>query len=264
MARYCFFDRLPVEILYNLFTYFGAHEILFTFSNVSSHVDAVLLTYSDYQLDFKAILKSHFDLICKHIRPDQVISLTVSDETDTPGQSALFFSRFQIEEFTQLKSLTLLNIELESLSLILPYLNRLHRLRSFTFNITQHNSENLTLWDEDLHDFNRPWRLRSHISTELLPQLNRLNLSDHTNLKRIPLPHLIHLHLSSRCSLGELQAICHQASKIKSLNVLLIRNPPEMEFLLKLPQLTRLTIKIKSKYILLSQTKIFARLVCKR
>ena len=129
MTCYCFLDLLPVELLFHLFTYFWTHEILLSFLNVSDHVDAILTNYSTYQVNFKAILKSHFDLVCKYIRPDQIISLIISDETDTSGQSELFFSHFRIEQFTQLQCLTLIEPEIDTLSFIFPNLINLHRLR---------------------------------------------------------------------------------------------------------------------------------------
>jgi hypothetical protein len=65
---FAFFDLFPVELLHTLLTYFYAHEILFSFLNVSDHVDAILLSYATYRMDFQAIKKSHFYLVCRHIR----------------------------------------------------------------------------------------------------------------------------------------------------------------------------------------------------
>ena len=122
MRRLYFFDLLPVELLHTLFTFFFAHEILLTFSGVSDHLDAVLLAYSASQVDFQSIRRTHFDLICHRIRSEQVISLAISDDGNTPGLSELFFSRFRIEQFTQLRSLTLIEIEFESMKSIFPNL----------------------------------------------------------------------------------------------------------------------------------------------
>ncbi|CAF5026359.1 unnamed protein product, partial [Rotaria socialis] len=55
-----------------------------SFSGVSPFIDAALITYSDYRIDFTSILKSHFDFIYRHIQPDQVVCLKLSDEDDTP------------------------------------------------------------------------------------------------------------------------------------------------------------------------------------
>ncbi|CAF1516287.1 unnamed protein product, partial [Adineta steineri] len=84
MHHYCLFDRLPAELLHYLFTFFGKHEILLSFSDISDHVNAVLLADAAYQLDFRSIQKDYFDLIYNRIRPEQVISLILSDESDTP------------------------------------------------------------------------------------------------------------------------------------------------------------------------------------
>jgi hypothetical protein len=114
MSYICFFDLIPVELLDTIVTYFFAHEILHSFSDVSDHVNALLLIYSTYRLNFQSIQISDFNLICHRIRPEKVIYLKLSDDNNTPGLSEHFFSKFQIEQFAQLRSLTLSEIELTS------------------------------------------------------------------------------------------------------------------------------------------------------
>ncbi|CAF4123406.1 unnamed protein product, partial [Rotaria sordida] len=53
----------------------------------------------------------------------------------TPDQSQLFLSHFQIDEFINLQSLTLIEIEKKSLEIINEHLNKLNRLRSFLFKL---------------------------------------------------------------------------------------------------------------------------------
>ncbi|CAF1456233.1 unnamed protein product [Adineta steineri] len=61
------------------------------------------------RFDFKSILKSQFDLICKYIRPEQIVTLILSDDIDTPYQFELFLSIYNIErDFSHLRSLVLL------------------------------------------------------------------------------------------------------------------------------------------------------------
>jgi hypothetical protein len=98
-----FFDRLSVELLHIVFTYFWAHKILYCFSNISDHIDAVLLMYSLYRINFQSILKCHFDMICRQIKIHQIILLILSDDGDTPGQSEVFLSLFHIEQLTRLR-----------------------------------------------------------------------------------------------------------------------------------------------------------------
>jgi hypothetical protein len=133
MSDYCVCDRLPAELLHTLFNYFSASELLFTFHNVSDYVDVTLQSYPAYQLDFQSISKSHFRRICRHVQLEQVISLVLSDGDDTPGLSEVFFSRFRIEQFIRLRSLTLIAIEFNSLESIFANLSQLHELRSFSF-----------------------------------------------------------------------------------------------------------------------------------
>ncbi|CAF4325915.1 unnamed protein product, partial [Rotaria sordida] len=90
-------------------------------------------SYSNYRLNFKSILRSNFDLICQHILPNQVKALILTDDQHTLGQSQLFLSHFQIDEFINLQSLTLIEIEKKSLENINEHLYKLNRLRSFLF-----------------------------------------------------------------------------------------------------------------------------------
>jgi hypothetical protein len=59
----------------------------------------------------ESIRKSHFDLICRSIRPEQVISLILSDKIDTPNQSELFRSFFSIEQFIHLRALKFIKLD---------------------------------------------------------------------------------------------------------------------------------------------------------
>jgi hypothetical protein len=149
MPRVCFFDVIPVELLHILFTYFLAHEILLTFFDVSDHVNAFLLTYSAYRLEFKSTRNSHVDLVCRRIRPEQVIFLKLSDDSNIPGLSEHFFSRFRIEQFIQLRSLTLFEIEMDSLESIFFSLHELDQLRSLSFNGNTNEYDLVGVFDID-------------------------------------------------------------------------------------------------------------------
>ena len=194
MKDYSWLDLLPVELLHILFTYFLAHEILLTFSDVSDYINAVLLTYSAYRLDLRSIRKSDFDLVRRNILPEQVIALTLSDDNDTPDQSELFFSYFQIEEFTQLRSLTLIKIEFNSIKSIFSNLHRLHRLRFLSFNvdIIRHR---YPAWNDDYsNESNQLKAFLMNTYTRVLPQLSRVRLNGSTDLTSIPLLRLRHLN----------------------------------------------------------------------
>ncbi|CAF1661319.1 unnamed protein product [Rotaria magnacalcarata] len=218
MSR-CFLDAFPVEILYTIFSYFLAHEILLSFPSFSSFVDAALVTYSDYRVDFKSILRCHFDLVCRKIRPDQVVSLKLSDDDDTPCQIKLFLSQFQIEQFTRLRSLTLPDVQTSWLQHILSNLNKLERLNSLKLVTT-------------------PFSGGIYERSDCL-----INYTVENRLKFIPLSHLQHLEISN-CSVDDLENIFTRAPQLKSLNIQLKNANGNFESFPVLPQLTSLVLKI--------------------
>jgi hypothetical protein len=248
MPRYCVLDLLPVELLYDLFIYFMTHEIFLTFSDVSDYINAVILSYNGYCLDFKSIQKSHFDLVCRYIQPKQVILLKLSDDDDTPGQSELFFSRFPIEEFTNLRVLTLNKIEFESLEYILTNLYKLKRLRSFSFDIQATRYK----YSVDNNDYlNRSDKLSSLLlsnSDQLLPQLNRVYLNNINIFSPTTLQCIRHLKLV-KCSPFEAEAIFAYIPTLKSLDIRLDMNSLDWWLMLQCNQLIRLNINFDSECV---------------
>ena len=243
MRRSNFFDLLPVELLHTLFTYFLAHEILLSFYNVSDHMNAVLVAYSAYRVNFKFIRKTDFDLICRHICPNQIISLKLSDDQYTPGLSELFFSRFRIEQFTRLQSLTLIEIEFESMESIFYNLYQLNQLRSLSFNDTLIRKKYPTRTDQYLNLSNQINLLLFDTYTHVLPHLTHVYLNSGDVFKPIPLPHLYHLKLN-KCTPDELEIIFQNAPQLRSLHICLELKTPGIDISLTSSQLTRLNLEI--------------------
>jgi hypothetical protein len=111
----CCIDILPVELIRVIFCYLDGVDIVRCFVGISDYMDDILRSYENYSLSLRNISKSSFDLICNNIKPWQVVRLTLSDEISTPGLIRLFFKRFQLEEFTRLRSLYLYSVDLEKL-----------------------------------------------------------------------------------------------------------------------------------------------------
>lgn len=241
-------DLLPVELLHIIFNYFLAQDILFSFSNVSNYIDTILLAYSSYQINFKSITKANFDLICHCIRPDQVLSLILSDDIDTPGQSELFFSYFQIEQFIHLQSLTLFNIELDILESIISNLDKLSKLHSFSFYSKDMKRKYPTWINDYTYKIDEINYVISKTYKKILPQLRRLNRTYDFHLNEIFFPYLNCLILEES-TVEKLQIIIYQTPKLKSLNVGLIDDILNIETLDMPYELNRLTLKITSKYI---------------
>ncbi|CAF3000444.1 unnamed protein product [Rotaria sp. Silwood2] len=125
-----YLDHLPVELLYMIFQFMSNCDVIWTFFDVSPYLNAVLDNYNWHTLNFKSILKMRFDFICNHLNIQRVISLTLSDDLKTPGQVELFFNRFNLRDFINLRSLTLLSITNEVIYSILSDLPKLKYLTS--------------------------------------------------------------------------------------------------------------------------------------
>ncbi|CAF4553603.1 unnamed protein product [Rotaria sp. Silwood2] len=178
-----------------IFSYFLAHEILLSFSNTSDHIDSILLSYALYKINFKYISKSHFDLVCRQIRPSQVITLILSDADDTPGQYALFLSHFSIEQFIQLQLLMLIDIELDSLDSILSNLHSLRRLHSFTYDFKAIKMHSPNQIDNSSNWIDRLNSSLSKVVIRIMSQMKRLSLSNFKILPTMSLPCLRHLKM---------------------------------------------------------------------
>jgi hypothetical protein len=211
------FDLFPVELVHTLFTYFWSDEILYSFFNINDHLNAIILSYYSHKINFQSIVKRHFDILCRVIRPDQLISLILSDGNDTPDQSKLFFSHFHIEQFVRLRSFTLLDVEINSLKSILSKLNKLNQLRSLSI-----HCDDIVRQFTNIRQRTSPIdSLLSLISSEVLLQLNRLNLGVGIDFKGAILPiHLRYLTIAT-CTINSLEMILSEMSQLILLNVYL-------------------------------------------
>jgi hypothetical protein len=220
-------DLLPTEILYTIFDYFWSHEILYSFINISNCLDSILLNYHNYHINFKSILKQQFDLVCRYIQPNQIKSLVLSDSNETPGQSKAFLSLFPIEEFINLRAITLSDIENESRSL-LSNINQLKCLSSF-----------------ETDTLSNLWMIQT------IPRLKRLvinKISDNDYnytdlLYSISFSHLRKFTLSN-CSYIQLRRILCLTPKLTSLNIsLMISDCTGIDYFAEQHQDTPLTIQ---------------------
>ena len=156
-------DWLPVEILHRILDHLDGQTILLSIRYVSKQFQTVTNNYNKYKLNFSSILKTQFRLICRIIQPEDVISLTLSNGEKTPNQIDLFPSVFDINRWTRLRSLTLLDIDNNSLKIFL-----LHTLAFCTL-------ISLSIKCREIADMETLAHLSSFISQ---PNLHRLDLSD--------------------------------------------------------------------------------------
>ena len=117
----CSLHILPVEIIHRIFDHFDGQTILLSVRYVCKRLYTITDSYNRYELDFSYISKSDFHLIHRIIDPKNVISLTLSDGNKTPDQIGLFLLHFCIDQFIQLRSLTLIDVQDSVLSKFQKY-----------------------------------------------------------------------------------------------------------------------------------------------
>ena len=108
-------DEFPVEIIYKILDELDISTIFRSLYHVCKRLDKILFSYDQYDLNLKIISLKNFHFICSRIRPDQVTELTLSDDETSSGLVELFLSRFSINTFVRLRSLTLAQIHNEEL-----------------------------------------------------------------------------------------------------------------------------------------------------
>jgi hypothetical protein len=86
-------------------------------------LQTVVNNYHKVVLNFILISKPDFELICRLVDRRNVISLTLSHNDETLYQIEVFISRFYGEQFSQLRSLTLIGIEERHLKFLLKCVN---------------------------------------------------------------------------------------------------------------------------------------------
>ena len=138
------FENLPNEILLDCLKYFHALDLFYSFSQLNQRFDQLIRTLPWY-VDFQDVQRSLYDRFCQHMLDDldgqeQIDSLRLSNE-NTPGQIEDFLSRFSLEQFSRLRSLTLIDLgnnNIQSLKDILPKLSQLTTLRLLNSGIDEY------------------------------------------------------------------------------------------------------------------------------
>ncbi|UJR20044.1 hypothetical protein I4U23_023178 [Adineta vaga] len=110
------FECLANELLLDIFEYFKIQDLFHAFYDLNYRFHTLLLKqFQSYHLDFKSISKSDFHLICQKYLPsiqNQIISLRLSDDKYTPGQTKYIPTYFpSFLQLSQLRALSLYCIE---------------------------------------------------------------------------------------------------------------------------------------------------------
>ncbi|CAF1461612.1 unnamed protein product [Adineta ricciae] len=177
-----FLERLLTELFHALFEYLWAHEIFHSFFNLN------------YRINFQFIRKSIFHLICKQSRPEQ---------------------------FTNVRSLSSIRIQGESLYEILSVLSQLKQLHCLTFDDSGGRGASVRMTDESTErDMN--YFLLPQSYPEILPQLKSLSTYHSIELTSIHFLNLLRLTLNSYSLQHNINAVLQHVPHLRSLTLSLV------------------------------------------
>lgn len=108
-------ESLANELLLDIFRYLNTVDLVHSFHRLNHYFDQLLsLHFQIYPFDLRSISKKNFDSLCLHHLPfltDQLTSIHLSNEEETPNQPQLFLSSvFHFHRFLHLQSLSLYHI----------------------------------------------------------------------------------------------------------------------------------------------------------
>ncbi|CAF1507497.1 unnamed protein product, partial [Adineta ricciae] len=219
--QFTLFEQLSTELFYDIFEYFWTEEIFHSFSNLNHRIKSIIELYYVHRINFQSIRKSTFHLICQSILPERVSSLVLSDQNDTCGQSKFFLLHFQIEQFTNLRSIKLIKLEHESLCRLLPNLFKLKQLQSLSLNNSTRIQMHINSEDKKVPRM-LDWSPLHQLCNQVFPQLTNLSTIYTTNLTTVHFPNLLHLDLCTIDREVYIRKIFQHAPRLKSLTIDLI------------------------------------------
>lgn len=262
------FESLANELILDIFEYFHTIDLFHTFSQLNLRFYTLLIQHHHgYHLNFQSISKGNFDIICQQHLPfiiDQILSLNLSDDDETPILPKLFLSYgFTLDQFIRLKSLTLNHIH--SFDIITQIINQCQSL----LNLTHLNLIKCCLYRKDQtitsYLLNNIWKLSKlrhcHLSniypiSNLISTIKTtsksiinllfdniycdindlLNLFEHT-------PHLQRFHTTLSSFIDQNQSFDNEISSLISLKLYNLNSISSLMILQYMPNLHSLTIK---------------------
>ena len=102
---------LPVEMLHLICDHLDVLTILRSLRYVCKHLHAVIDNYNRYTIDIRSTRISTFRYICAQIQSENIKSVIFSNDYRHMDRISLFFSIFDMSQFTRLHSLILTNVD---------------------------------------------------------------------------------------------------------------------------------------------------------
>ena len=187
MSNMCL-SILPVEILHNIFDHLDVQDILLSIRRVCKKLYEVSNSYNRFVLKFSSINDADLRCISRLIYPESIIEMNLSICNNIPTDVDLFFLKFDPNQFTRLKVLTLNEHKKTELE---HFLRRINTATLISLSINFHEENKKTT---------RTLSLLSSVIAE--PKLLKLCLDYSSYLRE-------HILWTSQCSLSYLRiTIC--------------------------------------------------------
>ncbi|CAF0838952.1 unnamed protein product [Rotaria sordida] len=215
-------ESLANELLLNLFEYFASVHLLQIFYNLNIRFNNLIFRhFQRHSLHFQSISKYDFDIVCQKYLPsitDQIVSLRLSDDDDTPQQIDLFFSYgLSFNQFSHLQSLSIYHV--------------------YSLNSTEKNNKHTIVYNE-IYD------IEIIDSIERFPKLvycylDIINDNEYcfltpsiisSSLKYLSIPYL-------DCNINQLIYLIKHISNLQSLNIRIVEHSIILETLTNFYQL---------------------------
>lgn len=127
-----FLEDLPNEIFVEIFSYLNGVDATYAFSSLNTRFTLLLRENCD-SFDFQSISKFIFDLVHQSRNTKQWKLVQISDDERTPNLVEYFFHIYSLmNDFPNLLSLTMINLDLQRAYSILSEISSLKTLRSLT------------------------------------------------------------------------------------------------------------------------------------
>lgn len=105
------FENLPTEIVFEIFDRLEATTIFTSLHNVCRRLNKLISIYDRFDLRLNSISISDFGKILKSIRPEQIVSLTLSGDATNSCLIEFFLKTTRLEQFQRVRRLTLINVD---------------------------------------------------------------------------------------------------------------------------------------------------------
>ena len=195
-------ESFSTELFFETFEYLSFIDLFRAFAGLNRRLNVIVDSYP-VRINFQSSSRSEFDYLCRHIRPEQVISLLFSEEK-MPSQVKLFLKYFPDfeQQFICLQSVKF--IRTESCLTTLPQCVSSLTLKKCFSGIFGDNGVT-----EMLH---RQAKVLTHLKVDNLKLIQTVSSE---------FPRLAHLTIDSFCLIDQVDIVIQhfETSPISSLNV---------------------------------------------